>query len=482
HMLGVVVFGKDSHVTAYEMLRGQISSALNTVAMHREIVRQTAIHERTVQERAATAERMKSLSVLAGGVAHDLNNALGPLVALPDIILQEIEELARNRVPVDSEVYSDLKTIKSAALRAAQTIKDLLSLARVGRVNKEHLDLNQVIASCLSAPAHRPLVGQQRDVRLIYEQSPEALFVEASEPHVVRAAMNLVHNAVESIEGFGTVTIRTYRQRLTQALSGYETIEPGDYAVVTVSDTGHGITPDVMRRVFEPFFSNKKAHENSGSGLGLAIVHGVIKEHHGFVNVESEPGRGTSFSLYFPLVERPASTERNRPPSVKPGNARILVVDDDPVQLRTARRILTRLGYDVTTTDSGSKAYALFEDRSSPRAAGSGAERSSPFDLVVMDMILQEADDGLRVLERIQALYPQQCAILVSGHAPMERGMLAVQRGIGWLGKPYTLEALGLAVQSALSPKQTTPPARSERSTPSLLVPRARLWKLSRAR
>lgn len=448
-ILGIMVFEAEYHVSAYEMLRGQISSALKTVSMHREIVRQTAIHERSVQERAATAERMNALSVLAGGVAHDLNNALGPLVALPDIILQELQELAQAPLTEASELYTDLKTIKSAGLRAAQTIKDLLALARVGRVNKEQLDLNQVIASCLAAHPYRTRAGQHRDVRLIYEQNPEPLFVVASESHLVRAVLNLLHNALESIDGAGAVTIRTAYRELTEPLSAYEAIEPGRYAVITVSDTGQGIQPDVMRRVFEPFFSSKKAHENSGSGLGLAIVHSVVKEHGGFVDIESEVLRGTSFSLYLPAVDRPAQVERQRPPSVKPGSARILVVDDDPVQLRTARRILTRLGYDITTTDSGTRAHALFQDRS--RGATEDKLGSAPFDLVVMDMILREPEDGLSVLERILRLFPEQRAILVSGHAPMERGALALERGIGWLAKPYTLEGLGRAVQAALA-------------------------------
>jgi CheY-like chemotaxis protein len=195
--------------------------------------------------------------------------------------------------------------------------------------------------------------------------------------------------------------------------------------------------------VFEPFFSKKPVNETSGSGLGLAIVHGVVKEHDGFVDVVSAPNLGTTITLYLPLVDGQARKERV---VVAPrGSARILIVDDEPIQLRTGRRVLTSLGYDVEVMDSGLAAIELFND-----AAVSG---QSPFDLVIMDMVMGEALDGLQIIEQIQRLFPSQKVIVASGHAPVERAELAVQKDLTWLGKPYDMETLGNAVQKVLRPE-----------------------------
>ncbi len=217
-------------------------------------------------------------------------------------------------------------------------------------------------------------------------------------------------------------------------------IPAGRYATLSVSDDGCGIGPQEVGRVFEPFFTKKRVNETSGSGLGLAIVHGVVKEHEGFIDVVSAPGLGTTISLYLPLVDGPARTERVL--AAPRGSARILIVDDEPIQLRTGRRVLTSLGYEVEVMESGLGAYELFS-----RAAASG---QSPFDLVIMDMVMGEALDGLQIIEQIQRLFPAQKVIVASGHAPIERAELAVQKDLTWLGKPYGMETLANTVQKVL--------------------------------
>jgi len=233
-----------------------------------------------------------------------------------------------------------------------------------------------------------------------------------------------------------------------------------------VSDDGRGIPPDEVNRIFEPFFTRKRLGESSGSGLGLAIVHGVVKEHDGFVNVESALERGTTFSLYFMRSDTSAVARddpRDGARSAKTCAGRILVVDDDPVQVRTAQRVLEHEGHQVTTARGGREVQLVFED-----AARSG--EPSPYDLLILDMVLNEVDDGLEIFERIVRLYPRQRALIVSGHAPTTRGLLAVERGLAWLSKPYTREALVQAVGTALTqtgshslypPHEETPPNSS---------------------
>ncbi len=445
-LLGVIAFSYADGNNGYEAFRNEIAAALKSIRLREELVQTSMLHERSVQERLAATKRMEALSVLAGGVAHDLNNALGPLVALPDVILAQLCERPEQTLP-HRELRADVEAIKVAALRAAQTIKDLLTLGRQGRTAKENLDLNQVVNSCWANGSLRFVGEGKARVDMLAELSTTPLCVRGSESQLARAVDNLIRNAVDAVAGNGDVVgksakvvIKTADVDLPAPRAGYEIIPAGRYATLSVSDDGCGIGPQELSRVFEPFFTKKRVNETSGSGLGLAIVHGVVKEHEGFIDVVSAPGLGTTISLYLPLVDGPARTESVA--AAPRGSARILIVDDEPIQLRTGRRVLTSLGYEVEVMESGLDAYELFS-----RAAASG---QSPFDLVIMDMVMGEALDGLQIIEQIHRLFPAQKVIVASGHAPIERAELAVQKDLTWLGKPYGMEALANTVQKVL--------------------------------
>ncbi len=453
-LFGVIAFSYADGNNGYEAFRNEIAAALKSIRLREELVQTSMLHERSVQERLAATKRMEALSILAGGVAHDLNNALGPLVALPDVILAQLGEPS-GQAPPHRELRADVEAIKVAALRAAQTIKDLLTLGRQGRTAKENLDISQVVKSCWANGSLRFVGEGAPRVHMLAELSATPLVVRGSESQLARAVDNLIRNAVEAVAGNGEVVAEDppeNRQRtarvvvesaqvdLLEPRAGYEIIPAGRYATLSVSDDGCGIGPQEIGRVFEPFFTKKRINETSGSGLGLAIVHGVVKEHEGFIDVVSAPGRGTTISLYLPLVDGPARTERVL--AAPRGSARILIVDDEPIQLRTGRRVLTSLGYQVEVMESGLGAYELFS-----RAAPSG---QSPFDLVIMDMVMGEAVDGLQIIEQIQRLFPAQKVIVASGHAPIERAELAVQKDLTWLGKPYGMETLATTVQRVL--------------------------------
>ena len=441
-LLGVIAFSYADGNNGYEAFRNEIAAALKSIRLREELVQTSMLHERSVQERLSATKRMEALSVLAGGVAHDLNNALGPLVALPDVILGQLGE---GPLPPESnhELRADVEAIKIAALRAAQTIKDLLTLGRQGRTAKENLDVNQIIKACWANGSLRS-VGEGSGVDMLADLSSTPLIVRGSESQLARAVDNLIRNAVEAVGGnshkSARVVVKSAEVDLGAPRAGYEIIPAGRYAIISVSDDGCGIGPQEMGRVFEPFFSKKRVNETSGSGLGLAIVHGVVKEHEGFVDVVSAPGLGTTITLYLPLVDGQARTERVV--AAPRGSARILIVDDEPIQLRTGRRVLTSLGYDVEVMDSGLEAYELFT-----RAAVSG---QSPFDLVIMDMVMGEALDGLQIIEQIRRLFPSQKVIVASGHAPTERAERAVHKKLTWLGKPYGMETLADTVQKVL--------------------------------
>ena len=303
--LGAAIFGSQSGLGVCGMLREQISFAIKTIELHEELAKRTALHERSVQERVAATARMETLSVMAGGVAHDLNSALSPLVALPDLILALVNQLGVDASPEGQRLRSYVGTIKSAAFRATQTIRDLMTLGRQGRTSKAPLDLNWVAASCVSAEPSLAMQSEGYRIAVEMRLFPQPLLVNASQYHVERAISNLVRNAVEAIGENGTLTVCTSVAHIEKPVGGHETVAPGEYAMLVVSDTGPGIPRDLIARVFEPFFSNKILRDSSGSGLGLSIVHGVVKEHEGFIDVSSEQGRGTTFTLYFPLAKSP---------------------------------------------------------------------------------------------------------------------------------------------------------------------------------
>lgn len=449
---GVAVFEYTGGTSGFQMLQDQVSVALSSIRLHQQVLEKTVLHERSVQERQATAARMEALSVLSGGVAHDLNNVLGPMVALPDVILEDLAHLDRQSLPALGEICDDMRSIKSASLRAAQTIKDLLTLGRERRVGTDPLDLNALVSDCLTLETLGFMPEELTQVEVCHLLCEEPLIVRAAEAHLVRAITNLVRNALEALDGPGKVSITTRSAELSAPLLGYEVVAPGSYAVVSVSDTGRGIEAAGLARVFEPFFSSKRIRQTSGSGLGLAVVHGVVKEHDGYLDVASQPGQGTTFTLYFPRIQ--VAIAAAHPTSSLPrGRAKVLVVDDEPTQLRTASRVLGQLGYEIDTLRSGSAACEAFAACAAEQKANAVARAAaqSPYDLLIVDMALNEDQDGLAVIERVRALFPGQRALIASGNAPPERAAAAIAQGLGWLAKPYTSGALARAVEAALA-------------------------------
>ena len=433
--LGVAVLELPHSHEIYAVLREQIGSAVKTALLHEDMLKQAHQNALVQEEKRVTAERLRSLSLIAGGVAHDLNNVLGPLVGLPEIMARDLErEFAQN---VPASVTEDLDAMRQAGLRAADTIRDLLTLGQPSVGPKTTIELNRLMAreertiTALGERAH-PITIQ-------IVKCDKALFVHASAIHVVRAITNLVVNAADAIQSSGTITIRCLERVLSEPIGGVETVEPGQYAVVEVKDTGAGIAPENLGHILEPFFTSRQPGRRKGTGLGLAIVHSIIRDSQGYVHVQSTLGQGSTFSLFFPLQQRAPVGQSSFPAPAPGGRERILVVDDEPVQLRTARRILTQLGYSVVTAESGTAALELWQDRQS----------LPTFELIILDMMMP-GPDGLATLAQIRKLHPKQKALIVTGYTPQHMNQLNANQGVIWLAKPYTPTTLGNAVRRAL--------------------------------
>lgn len=440
---GVAAFGYPCAGFGPQVIANQVAAALRNVALHDAVIEQSVLRERSVQERRAAAQRLESIGVLAGSVAHDLNNALGPLVALPEVILEELAELSGDPETLEN-LRQDVESIRAAAERATGTIMDLLTLGRRGHLPSTLLDLNQSAAEAANARAGQVALGRKFRVDLCQNE----LLVAASTTQVGRAIANLIKNAEEATGVGGTIDVRTSQLRIDEPLNGYETIPPNHYGIVEVADDGVGIGDASLAHIFEPYYSSKPKADAGSKGLGLALVHAVMKEHEGFIDVTSAPEHGTAFRLYFPLAEdhKRASLSAAQALLSNCGRLeglRILVVDDEVSQLKTAERLLLREGCLVETVDNGGDAYRRFHH------SNGGATRS--YDLILLDVTLNEASDGIDWLERIQAVAPNQQCILMSGHAAPARAERAIGKGVPWLVKPYTPEALVAMVGRVLT-------------------------------
>ena len=388
--------------------------------------------KRSLEERLNRAERMEAIGTLAGGVAHDLNNMLGILVGNAELLYYDMRKTDPLR-----ELAEEIKT---SGEQAAAVVQDLLTMARRGIVLREPSSLNRIVANQLKTSEIRKMLSSKPQVIIETEYDRDLLDINASAIHIERALTNLISNALHAIPEKGTITIRTENRYLDRPLTGYEDVRKGEYAVLSVSDTGSGILPEHLKHIFEPFYM-RKVLKYGGSGLGLSVVWGALKDHDGYIDVTSDPGKGTTFDLYFPVTRDESVKLEDLSVSEYKGNGEtILVVDDEENQCRLVTRMLTRLNYRVKTVGSGEEALEYL--------ANYGAA------LIVLDMIMEPGIDGYETYRRILDIKKRQKAIIFSGFTKTERVKMAQELGAGeFVKKPYLLERLGMAVRKELDRK-----------------------------
>ncbi len=385
--------------------------------------------EKRLEEQLLQAQKMKAIGTLAGGVAHDLNNILSGLVSYPELLLLDI--------PEDSPLRKPIMTIQDSGKKAALIVQDLLTLARRGVAITEVVNLNAIIDNYLESPEHEKLKSSHPSIDFEINLDPDLLNILGSPVHLSKTIMNLLHNAAEAIHHAGEIIVSTSNQYLDRPVRGYEDVQEGDYVVLRVVDSGVGMSEEDLARIFEPFYT-KKVMERSGTGLGMAVVWGTIKDHNGYIDIESTSGRGTRFDLYFPVTRREPAEKRVAVSIDKfMGNEKILVVDDIKEQREIASEILTKLGYSVTTVASGEEAVEYMKENSA--------------DLLILDMIMDPGMDGLDTYKQIIQIHPGQKAIIASGFSETSRVREAQRLGVGkYIKKPYTLEKIGMTVRDEL--------------------------------
>lgn len=384
----------------------------------------------SLREQLDQSRKMEALGVLAGGVAHDLNNVLSGIVGYPDLILASL--------PADSPHRRYIETIRDSGLKASDIVQDLLTLARRGVMQPKVLDLNALIERYLASPECISLRTAHPDIRIDKRLAPDLLRMKGSPVHLQKAVMNLVVNGFEAQPESGTIVLSTENRYLDRPVQGYEQVAEGEYVVLEVTDAGMGIAEEDLGRIFEPFFS-KKHLGRSGTGLGMTVVWGTVMDHGGYITVDSTEGRGTTFTLLFPATrEQAESASACADLSAFRGNGEtLLLVDDVAEQRQLATAMLAELGYRVETAASGEEALAYLADR--------------PVDLLLLDMIMTPGIDGLETFQRALALRPGQRTVIVSGYAETDRVQKAMELGVRrYVKKPYTIQALAKAVHQAL--------------------------------
>ncbi len=378
------------------------------------------------EEQLVQAQKMESVGRLAGGIAHDFNNMLGVIIGHCQMGLVS--------TAADQPIHQTLQKIQLAAERSADLTRQLLAFARRQTITPRVLDLNQTLDTMLDML--KRLIGE--DIDLLWHPRAELWPVKIDPAQVDQLLANLCVNARDAIAGVGKITIETGNITFDRAYcAAHPGFRPGEYAMLAVSDDGHGMSKEVIERIFEPFFTTKEMNE--GTGLGLAMVYGIVKQNHGFINVYSEPGKGSTFRIYLPrFVGEPEELEPPTPAEIPLGSGElVLLVEDEAMILDMTREMLESLGYRVIPA-------------ASPQEALTQVHQAEQLQLLISDVVMPEMN-GRDLAREIHAIKPEIGALFISGYTAnviAHHGVL--EPGVHFLQKPFSREALAHAVHQAL--------------------------------
>jgi len=386
---------------------GSVASAV-TVGIERKRAEQAL---RRSEEQLRQAQKMEAVGRLAGGIAHDFNNLLTVITSYGDLLLEDL-------APDDSR-RDDVDQIRKAAEGAAALTRQLLAFSRQQVLEPKVVDLRAVLAG--TEKLLRRLIGA--DVHLAMPLAPDLGAVKADPGQLEQIIINLAVNARDAMPGGGRLTI--------EAANMVVEARPGRYVMLAVSDTGIGMDEQTKARVFEPFFTTKET--GKGTGLGLATVYGIVKQAGGFITVDSEPGRGTTFKVYLPRVDEPVAPAIARPAPAEPrrGTETVLVAEDAPSVRLVTRQVLERYGYTVLEAPTGDIALRL------------AAKHHGPIHLLLTDVVMPGLS-GRQLAGQLSLLRSEMKVLYVSGYAD------TVEPGAAYLQKPFAPEALARRVRDVL--------------------------------
>jgi len=384
---------------------------------------------RRLEEANLQAQKLASLGTLAGGIAHDFNN-----------ILQAIQgnaELALDLAETDGPVAESLVEIRKASGRAAELVRRIMAFGRPRGTSRDVVDLGTATRDVLKLL--RLTLPAEVSIETAFSADTPAVFADAGQIH--EALVNLTTNAAHAIgPRAGTITYAIAPVEIDdERARAIPNLRPGTYARLTVTDTGRGMDAATVERVFDAFFTTKGVGE--GVGLGLSIVHGIMRSHDGAVTVESRPGAGATFALYFPTVAHLAlaSDAPTGEPGRREASWRVLLVDDEHALVSLATKVLSRMGHEITACTDPREALAVFRSR------------PDGFDVVVTDLSMPHMS-GFELTRELLAIRPEVCVVLTTGHVRAEDQQAVDGIGIrAVVRKPYAFEELGQVITHLLA-------------------------------
>ena len=423
-----VVLHRDGHEIHLETSGAPVIGDQGELVGYRGISRDVS-ERRRLEAQLRQAQKLEAIGQLAGGVAHDFNNILFA-------IMMQLGLLEMNP-HLDKEASQAVEELNSQAERAASLTRQLLMFSRRSVLETKPLDLNDVVSNLLKMLGR--LIGEH--IRLVFDAQPGHLPSVNGDPGMLeQVLMNLVVNARDAMPKGGRITITTSVEVLgSPELALNPSRQPGRFVCLAVTDTGVGMSDETLKRIFEPFFTTKEP--GKGTGLGLATVHGIVAQHQGWVELESEIGRGTVFRVYLPALAeisvQPAEDAPRGP--LQGGRETILLVEDEAPVRQGVARTMRALGYRVYEAENGQQALALWSDH------------SPEIDLLFTDMVMPEGLTGLDLAEQLRALKPGLRVIISSGYsAEIVRVGSLSQTGFCYLPKPYQTPTLTEAIRACL--------------------------------
>ncbi len=407
--------------------------ALGAITLGRDITsfKETEEALRKSEEKLMRSKKMESLGLLAGGVAHDLNNVLSGIVSYPELILLDLPEDSKYRKPIE--------IMRESGFKASEIVQDLLTIARGVAIKRKPHSLSKIVESYLSSPEFEKLQVSHPDISVTTHFDEKGFKLSGSSVHLNKVVMNLVSNAVEAVAGrIGSVVLSTWACSIERPIRGYDDVAIGEYIAFSVKDNGLGISKYDLEHIFEPFYSTKEMGR-SGTGLGLAVVWNIVQDHKGYIDVHTDNG-GTTFELFFPITrEEPLDEVTAVSLEQYFGSGQtILVVDDIEIQRTISCKMLETLGYKAIAVSSGEEALEYLQENS--------------IDLVLLDMIMAPGINGCITYEQILKIHPQQKAVVVSGFAETEDVQKTLELGAGrFIKKPFSLKELAEAINMVIS-------------------------------
>jgi two-component system, cell cycle sensor histidine kinase and response regulator CckA len=424
---------KDGSIIPFEMISGVFHSKDGKPCGYVHVCRDISLRKQTeqekehLQERLNQSQKMESVGRLAGGVAHDFNNMLG-------VILGHAE-LALEKTSPDQPLHAHLREIRKAAGRSADLTRQLLAFARKQTVAPRVIDLNETVAGMLKMLQR--LIGE--DIHLSWLPGGKSWPVKIDPSQIDQILANLCVNARDAITSVGNVSIETENIRIDEAFCvGHPDFISGDYVLLAVSDNGCGMGKEIQDKLFEPFFTTKDV--GKGTGLGLATIYGIVKQNNGFLNVYSEPGRGTTFKIYLPrhIGKAEQAGTKEPPEPVSRGQETILVVEDEPAILDLSQIMLEQQGYQVLAAATPGEAIRLAE------------EHPGAIHLLITDVVMPEMN-GRDLAKKILSCYPGIRRLFMSGYtADMIAHQGVLDEGVWFIQKPFSRKDLLAKVREVL--------------------------------